>query len=590
MNRLVGLVAMLGVIDAASAFAGPFPSAYEVACSTAPGLPPISFVAKEITSVLGEPRPSSQTGLRFHQGTDIGDCGPQFSVGAIEGGVVELPPTSACVNPATGGPGTNCLRIVNQATNHAFDYIHISYDPSIVGTTVVAGALIGSIQKGETHLHLNDVNLGATVFDQNAQRGNGLQFVDNGMPQFFPASGGSFALPALAPLASYAGGEDGANPSPTPFQTASDGSYIVPGNVPSFDFLATVNDPINGLRRGVYSLQLTVAPVNAPFNFIYNGFSGVPNISFDSILDSDPNLQVHTIYLQQNPGSNTAFITNSKINFTSGEEAADNNDVQSANFAEGEYEACATAVGFPNAPFANIAQTCTNLIIDRMPPGLTAYDSSGLQIATGTYTKTLSISVQVDDALSGPGGVELDDNGVFVASTSASFPPPSYAYTSSNLPVLGNIPEGNVQITGYDQAGNATATNFIVDHTPPESAILSPQNYSVMPATAMPGFVISGTAEDPVSGGVASGIDHVNLYIQVPGGWWNGSTTVGSPVAVTAQGTNNWSYVMTMGVPASPLFRRKPESDRAQARKCRFQIPKENGQTSTRNVFYQFFT
>ncbi len=144
--------------------------------------------------------------------------------------------------------------------------------------------------------------------------------------------------------------------------------------------------------------------------------------------------------------------------------------------------------------------------------------------------------------------------------------------------------------TQYDQAGNATTTAFIVDHTPPESAILSPQNYSVMPATAIPGFVISGTAFDPVSGGVASGIDHVNLYIQVPGGWWNGSTTVGSPVAVTAQGTNNWSYVMTMGVPASPLFRRKPESDRAQARKCRFQIPKENGQTSTRNVFYQFFT
>ena len=66
------------------------------------------------------------------------------------------------------------------------------------------------------------------------------------------------------------------------------------------------------------------------------------------------------VYLQQNPGSNTAFITNSKINFTSGEEAADDNDVQTTNLAEGEYEACATTEGFPNEPFANTAQTCTS--------------------------------------------------------------------------------------------------------------------------------------------------------------------------------------------------------------------------------------
>ena len=83
---------------------------------------------------------------------------------------------------------------------------------------------------------------------------------------------------------------------------------------------------------------------------------------------------------------------------------------------------------------------------------------------------------------------------------------------------------------------------------------MNPQNNTSMPALQLPGFVISGTAFDPSSGGVQSGIDHVNLYIQLPGGWWNGSATVGQRTAVTAQGTTNWSYAMTSGVPPGGPF------------------------------------
>lgn len=354
---------MVALAGSTPALAGPFPSAYNVLCSNSTTGNPIPIVAKSITSVLGEPRPSAITGLRFHQGTDIGDCQDDFGVGAIEGGVVQLPPQTACADEGSSG---TCIRVVNQASGHAFDYIHVVYDPALLGSTVAAGAFLGTIEVGAGHLHLNDIDL-AGPFDQNAQHGNGLQFNDFGRrPQFVQATGGSFALPALVPLASYTAGEDGKNPTPTPFQTTANGSYIVPNNVPSFDFLATVTDPINGLRRGIYSLMLTIAPVNDPFNFVYNGFSGVPNIAFDSILDSNPNYQVHTIYLQQNPGSNTAFITNSKINFSGGTEAADDNDVQTANFPAGEYEACATAAGFPNAPFANTADTCVNLTTTRL--------------------------------------------------------------------------------------------------------------------------------------------------------------------------------------------------------------------------------
>ena len=115
---------------------------------------------------------------------------------------------------------------------------------------------------------------------------------------------------------------------------------------------------------------------------------------------------------------------------------------------------------------------------------------------------------------------------------------------------MGNIPEGNIQIIAYDQAGNSTATNFVVDHTPPLSAVLNPKDSSSMPATAIPGFVISGTAEDPVSGGVASGIDHVNLYFQGPQGYWTGSswgsrTALVATLVASSSGGNAWSYTLT---------------------------------------------
>ena len=140
-----------------------------------------------------------------------------------------------------------------------------------------------------------------------------------------------------------------------------------------------------------------------------------------------------------------------------------------ANLSEGHYQVCVLAAdikGNQNA-LANNPAACSAMTLDRTPPGLTVYDSNNIQIATGTYTKTPSVSVEVDDSLSGPGGVAVYDNGAFISSTSASFAPPSYTYTSSDLPILGNLPEGNVQIIAYDQAGNSTATNFIVDHTPP---------------------------------------------------------------------------------------------------------------------------
>ncbi len=443
---------------------------------------------------MGEARNSTAQGeyLRFHAGVDIADtlCGADGNtVGAIYAGVVIATGTDV-----PGCTGVACVRIQDSAS-HAFDYIHVDWAGYVSERqSVVANQIIGTIAVPLPllpHLHLNDVDL-ANGVKLNPQRVAALDFVDTQTPIPVPitmsGSNNVILSESLIPIQALTGTENAVNTTINPFtRIASDGSVLIAAPA---DFLFSVSDSAS-IRKGVYSVGLNVEP--------YAGQSVNPapsffNISFDDVLDLNPYTGALSVYdYPLEPLSFVPFASHSYQGVAASESSpVDFSDP--SQFPSGEYLACAFAVN--NPVYADQGFNCLAITVDRTPPGLTVFDSSGLQIATGTYTKTPSISVQVDDALSGPGGVEVDDNGVFIASTAASFPPPSYAYTSSNLPVLGNIPEGNVQITGYDQAGNATTTNFIVDHTPPLSVVLSPKDASSMPALQLPGFVISGTAEE----------------------------------------------------------------------------------------------
>lgn len=370
------------------------PVTYNVLCSTfaativqgvivQPLPQQIPIVAQDISSVLGEPRPSnSAEGLRFHQGTDIADCKGNYTVGAIEAGTAEQPPLSVCAT------GSDCVRI-DDGNGHAFDYIHVALLISLP-SHVVAGQTIGTIDASD-HLHLNDVDV-TGGFDDNAQRPSALQFLDSGVPQFVPATGGQFSFPALVPIQQPPAGvsEDGLNLEPTPFPSDPQGGYVVNGVV---DFLATFNDPNPNLpsscpmsRRGIYSMTLKIFQPNDPNNLVYNGYFGANNIQFDSVLDGNAISQSRTIYLQQNSCSNTYFATNRKVNFTPGINAADGNDFDSRTVIPGNYEACVYAGGLTGLPagMENVNGTCIAITISSGPStiSLTQNGAPGTVLST----------------------------------------------------------------------------------------------------------------------------------------------------------------------------------------------------------------
>ncbi len=480
-----------------------------------------------INSTLGEYRDTTVTNCpgpcpHFHDGVDI--VGAQgTAVYAVLSGTI----------PARVGITSNLVWIKTASSN--FLYIHISPDSILEnkwanspnGLFVTAGTLLGTINFSPPHLHFKETDLAGNVLNS-LRTGALTPYSDTASPQVLSVQ----LLNANAPAGS------------SPIGPA------IGANVSALDVRALAHDlqSLGSQNVGVYQIGYQVSDLDTgqtSSNFpeqtyltIPSGLILSPGDAYDTTISEGGYNGTYQFY----------YFASDPVNAQT--------PLNISSLAEGHYQICVLAKdikGNQNA-IVNNPSACASMIIDRTPPGLTVFDASGLQIATGTYTKTPSISVEVDDALSGPGGVAVYDNGVFIASTPASFPPPSYTYTSTDLQVLGNIPEGNIQIIAYDQAGNSTATNFIVDHTPPVSVVLNPKDGSSMPATAIPGFVISGTAFDPSSGGVQSGIDHVNLYIQLPGGWWNGSATVGQRTAVTAQGTENWSYTMTSGVPPGGPF------------------------------------
>ena len=495
--------AFCSLVLASGLFAPRGVMAYQVLCSTVAvlntGLPiaswpqPIPFSVTKIFSVFGEARPSGSAtnpyvGVpqRFHMGTDVGNnCAQGHDVGAIYGGtVIEIKG-----NVPGCAVGANCIRIQDSA-GHAFDYIHVIPAPNnniSVGVVVNAGQAIGTIDAAN-HLHLDDVNLAASM-KVNPET-NGLEFSDSDTPHWDTITVGGI-ISSLIPVDANT-----AQPLILSAQIVSPPSFILPASEPPVGVYVTGRD--GSKRKGLYSVSIGISNFASPPLNLYSNI-----LQFDDLNDLNSSAGANVVYLQRNLNSDTwqgttgwGSLANTSLGL--GQAQAAPVDLSNASvYPDGNYQLCATLVSL-QAPGskASLDANCVGIILDRTPPGLTVFDSSGLQIATGTYTKTPSISVQVNDALSGPGGVEVDDNGVFIASTAASFPPPSYAYTSSNLPVLGNIPEGNVQITGYDQAGNATTTNFIVDHTPPLSVVLSPKDASSMPALQLPGFVISGTAEE----------------------------------------------------------------------------------------------
>jgi hypothetical protein len=141
-------------------------------------------------------------------------------------------------------------------------------------------------------------------------------------------------------------------------------------------------------------------------------------------------------------------------------------------------------------------------------PQMTIYDANNTPIAPSGASSMTAVSVYVSDQLSGPGGLELLQNGSVIAANYFDWAATSHTYTSSDISVLGSLSDGKYTLRAIDQASNWTTVGFAIQTTPtcPSFEDISRQSMSsVIVSTNAPVFVAhsdtagicSITLEDP---------------------------------------------------------------------------------------------
>jgi hypothetical protein len=93
-------------------------------------------------------------------------------------------------------------------------------------------------------------------------------------------------------------------------------------------------------------------------------------------------------------------------------------------------------------------------------PEMTVYDANNVPIAAGGASSMTTVSVFVSDQLSGPGGLELIQNGSVVASNYFDWDDTSHLYTSADISELGSLSDGQYTLRAIDQASNSTSVSF----------------------------------------------------------------------------------------------------------------------------------
>ena len=134
-------------------------------------------------------------------------------------------------------------------------------------------------------------------------------------------------------------------------------------------------------------------------------------------------------------------------------------------------------------------------------PVMTVYDANGMPIAPNGASSMTAISVFVSDQLSGPGGLELIQNGSVIAGNYFAWDATSHTYTSADMADLGSLSDGQYTLRAIDQASNYTSVNFTIDTANPGGANLNSSggtynqatvNALVSTATALSGINLIG--------------------------------------------------------------------------------------------------
>lgn len=132
------------------------------------------------------------------------------------------------------------------------------------------------------------------------------------------------------------------------------------------------------------------------------------------------------------------------------------------------------------------------------PPEMISYDANNVQIGPNGVSSMTSISVYVSDTDSGPGGLELLQNGSVIAGNYLEQNSVSYLYTSADIAELGSLSDGQYTLRAIDQGGNFINSELIIRSVGPDDT----KNKDQTGGTPDNSDCIVGTAIDP--SGIAS--------------------------------------------------------------------------------------